>query len=124
MTTTTDLDHWIGGDLAFSGSGDLAIAAQTYVGPQRVLRRLLTNPTAYPWHPAYGAGLPAKVGTLATPAQIRALVRQHVREEPAVARTPEPSIDVASIQSGVSIGIRFTDADTAEPRLLRFDVAR
>ena len=70
----SDLNHFYGGDLSLSATGDILKVDGSTQGQQRVLRRLLTNPALmdssgkvtvvgdYIWHPTYGAGLPRMVG--------------------------------------------------------------
>ena len=60
--------------LRAGAAGDLAPAAGTLRGQQRVLRRLLTNPGDYIWQPGYGAGLGQFVGK---PASAGAYPRRH-----------------------------------------------
>jgi hypothetical protein len=81
-----DLDHDFGGDLALGPTGDLATVTGTVLGQQRVLRRLLTNAGDYIWHLAYGAGLPAVIGTPVDAVTIEGMVRGQIFLEAAVAR--------------------------------------
>lgn len=128
MTTLADLYHYIGADLQASATGDLQPSTNTLRGQQRVLRRLLTNPGDYIFHPTYGAGLPAYVGRVANVGEIRALVRGQMRLEAAVAQTPAPTINVTPIAGadggGFSITIQYVDAATGAPVTLAFDVNR
>lgn len=117
-----DLNHLIGADISASLTGDLATISGTQAGVQRVLRRLFTNPGDYVWHPDYGGGLPAKVGSLATPQELRALILQNMLLEPVVARTPAPAIEVTPIANGVFIGIGYTDSRTKEPVFRSFSI--
>jgi hypothetical protein len=113
-------------DLAWSLTGDLATVGGTVWGQQRVIRRLLTAPGAYIWHPTYGAGLPEKIGSLATDAEITAIVLAQMLMEDAVAQSPPPSVKVTRPQFGVGvvqIDIGYTDATTAAPVALGFSVA-
>ena len=57
-----DISHQFSADLSLSPTGDLATITAPQLTQQRVLRRLLTNPGDYIWHPSYGAGLAAFVG--------------------------------------------------------------
>jgi phage baseplate assembly protein W len=92
-------------------------------GRQRVLRRLLTNPGDYIWQPEYGAGLGRFVGAPAAPERIRAVVRSQIFREPAVARRPEPGVEVqADGQGRVFVAIRYADADSGETQSLSFRV--
>jgi hypothetical protein len=68
----SDLNHYIGNDLTASNTGDLQPVDTTVRGQQRVLRRLLTNPGDYIFHPNYGAGLPQWIGRTADLAEMRA----------------------------------------------------
>jgi hypothetical protein len=111
-------------DLAFDLTSDVLLANGSEAGRQRVLRRLLTNPGDYFAHPDYGAGLPAKVGTLTTPADIEAVVRSQMLQERAVAQDPPPTVGVTTILNGLAVRIGYNDAVTAEPVLLAFDINR
>ena len=109
-------------DLQFSPTSDLLLAAGSEAGRQRVLRRLLTNPGDYFAHADYGAGLPAKVGSLATAAELEAVVRSQMLLEHAVAQDPPPSVSVSQILNGVAVQVTYNDAVTAAPVLLSFDI--
>jgi hypothetical protein len=111
-------------DLSFGLTADLQLANGSEAGRQRVLRRLLTNPGDYFAHPTYGAGLPAKVGSLATAAELQALVLSQMLQEQAVAQDPPPSVSVTPIVNGVSILLTYTDAVTADPVTLGFDITK
>jgi len=118
-----DAWHQWGSDLVVGPTGDLAVVSGIVLGQQRVLRRLLTNPGDYIWQLDYGAGLPGFVGQPANGLQIRAVVRSQIFRESAVARTPEPVIDVAVQDDGtVYVDIRYADADTGQTQLLSFSV--
>lgn len=119
-----DIWHQWGADLVAGPTGDLATASGSSLGAQRVLRRLLTSPGDYIWHPTYGAGLARFVGKPANPLQIRAVVRAQIFQEAAVARVPEPVITVASDNAGgVYLDIRYVDGSTGETQVLSFSVA-
>jgi phage baseplate assembly protein W len=119
----SDLRHAWGGDVFAGPTGDLAIVSGPQLGTERVLRRLLTNPGDYLWQPGYGAGLARFVGQPTDPAAIRALVRQHMAREAAVAAEPEPVIEVQSDPGGtLSVQVRYADAETAEARTLTLQI--
>lgn len=135
MTTTlNDLDHFWSGDVAVSPTGDLGPASDSTRTKQRILRRLLTNPAQkdsagnvivpgdYIWHPDYGAGLPRYVGEIIDFKKITSLVRGQVLLEAAVARNPEPVIELQEITNGISCTIRYNDAVTGKPETLSFNV--
>lgn len=118
-----DLSHEFGADLVAGPTGDLALAQGSPLGRQRVLRRLLTNPGDYIWQPDYGAGLGRFVGTPAAPERIRAVVRSQIFRERAVARSPEPVVEVRADEAGrVFVSIRYADADSGETQSLNFRV--
>ncbi len=131
-----DLYQYWGGDVASSATGDLLAVDGTVAGQQRLLRRLLTNPAEYDaagnqtqppdyiFHPDYGAGLPRWVGKNVDIPKIRALIRGQIFLETAVARSPAPQIDVVEISSGVSVSIRYADAQSRQPVFLSFNVNR
>ena len=118
-----DLAQLYGNDLSVAAGGDLATVDATALGQQRVLRRLLTNPGDYLWNAAYGAGLGQFVGQPAAAARIRSVIRSQIFQEAAVARSPEPSIDVGTTQDGaVTVAIRYASAATGATQTLSFTV--
>ena len=119
-----DAWHQYGADLMVGPTGDIACATGVTLGQQRVLRRLLTNPGDYIWDVGYGAGLGRFVGQPADPARIAAVVRGQIFKEAAVARQPEPVIEVSAEPTGtVSVQIRYADAATGGTRILSFSVS-
>jgi phage baseplate assembly protein W len=117
-----DIFHWWGEDLMSNSTGDLASVNGTVEGQQRVLRRLLTNPGDYIWHPTYGAGLPAYIGQTLDIDAIRAVIRSQMMLESAVAQTPEPVINVTAIAEGGFVQLLYVDGDTGQQVNLSFDV--
>jgi phage baseplate assembly protein W len=118
-----DLFHQYGGDLAIAPGGDLASVTGTLLGQQRVLRRLLTNPGDYLWNPSYGAGLGQFVGQPANAARIRSVIRSQIFQEAAVARQPEPTIDVRVAPSGtVTVQVMYADSTSGQSQVLSFTV--
>ena len=122
-----DVFHIWETDLTTSATGDLAFVSGSTLGQQRVLRRLLTNPGDYIWHTDYGAGLGGFVGTPANETHITATIRSQIFREAAVARTPEPAIDVqvspAGALSTVYVNIQYTDSLSGETQMLTFSVS-
>lgn len=122
-----DMSHQWGSDLVTGPTGDLATVTGVQRGQQRLLRRLLTSPGDYIWHPDYGAGLARFIGQPGNVLQIRAVIRSQIFKEAAVARTPEPVIDVEFSPSGavgtVYVHIRYVDAPTRETQTLSFSVS-
>lgn len=117
-----DLYHYWGNDLAVAASGDLLTAEPPERTRQAVLRRLMTSPADMLFHQEYGAGLPGRVGGVGDVAGIAGVVRAQMFMEPGVAHSPEPSVSVAPIPKGMSIGISYADNDTAGLQTLAFDL--
>ncbi len=118
-----DIFHQYGSDLAIGPGGDLAQAAASLLGQQRVLRRLLTNPGDYLWNPSYGAGLAQFVGQPASASRIRSVIRSQIFQEAAVARKPEPVIDVQAVPDGsVIVQLRYADSASGQTQVLSFSV--
>jgi len=124
--TLNDLYHYIGSDLSTSSSGDLLSVSDTVLGQQRVLRRLLTNPGDYLFHPDYGAGIAQYIGQLADIPKITALIQGQLFLEEAVSRSSQPVINVTPINGGITGGIfveiQYEDAVTGNPVNLNFNV--
>lgn len=121
-----DISHQWGSDLTIGPAGDLAVSDNTELCKQRVLRRLLTNTIDYIWQPAYGAGLAGFIGQPGNVGRIRAVIRSQIFKEAAVARTPEPMIDVVVSPEGnpstVYVHIRYADAISSQTQILSFSV--
>lgn len=123
-----DISHQWGSDLMVGPTGDLATSDGAQLGQQRLLRRLLTNAGEYIWHPDYGAGLGQFIGQPGDTFRIRAVVRAQMLKEAAVARSPEPVIDVQLSPAGaagtVYVHIRYVDAPSGQTQILSFNVGR
>ena len=121
-----DIAHGWGSDLQSGPTGDLALVGGTALSQQRLLRRLLTNPGDYVWHPEYGAGLARFVGQPGDAQRIRAVIRGQMFREPTVARSPEPVIDVRISPDGavgtVFVHVRYVDEPSGRTELLSFSV--
>lgn len=123
MSLINDVSHYWGSDITASAIGDLGLAPGTLRGQQRVLRRLLTNPGDYTFHPTYGAGLAKYVGSVATPAEIKALIRGQMLLEDAVSKNPPPQVIVTTITNGISVQVNYNDAPSGQPVVLSFNVS-
>ena len=117
-----DVNHWVGGDIGTSPTGDIGLVSGDLRTQQRIVRRLVTNPGDYIWHTSYGAGLPQKIGQTLDIGELRGLIRSQVKQEEGVAQSPEPQVDVAAITNGVSVHIVYTSAITSRPVTLKFNV--
>lgn len=123
----TDASHQWGSDLVTGPTGDLATVSGPLLGQQRVLRRLLTNPGDYIWQLDYGAGLARFIGQPVNASQIRAVIRSQIFKEAAVARQPEPLIDVEIAPGGASgtvyVYVRYVDAESSQTQAISFSLA-
>jgi len=121
-----DIDHQWGSDLSFGPTGDIALVSGSAMGQERVLRRLLTNPLDYIWQPAYGAGLATFVGEPATATRIQAVIRSQIFNESAVAKDPEPTINITIDPGGsmddVYVQVLYVDAITRQTQVLTLSV--
>jgi phage baseplate assembly protein W len=120
----SDLDHWYGGDVGATTTGDFSGATGDTRSQQRIVRRLCTNPGDYIFHTEYGGGLPALIGSNASDSQIKAVVKSQLKLEPSVQQSPEPIVTLSRINGGiVTITIQYTDAQTRNAVLLSFNVS-
>lgn len=127
MAQLSDLSHYFGSDVASSNVGGLQAIGGTVLGQQRVLRRLLTNPGDYIFHPTYGAGVQQWIGRAGGFAKLRAVIRGQMQMEGAVAPSPEPVVQVSAIAGsaggGFAVMIAYNDAQTGRPATLSFNVS-
>lgn len=119
-----DLTHYPGDDLSLSPTGSLSPVEGMERGKQRILRRLITNPGDYLFHPNYGAGLGRYVGALMNIPEIIALIRGQILLEDCVAKKPAPVISVTPSNETISVNISYTDSPHGEPVTLSFEVNR
>jgi hypothetical protein len=119
-----DISHTFGSDLTLGPTGDLAVSDGAQLGQERVLRRLLTNPQGYVWHPTYGAGLARFLGMPMAPQRMGAITRAQMFQEAAVAQDPAPQVTVAAQKDGTVVeSIAYVDADTGATTTLTFPVS-
>lgn len=123
MSQLLDIGHVFGGDLETSNAGDLATVSAVTRSTQRVLRRLLTPPGTYIFHPEYGAGLPKYVGDVVDVAEVTALIIGQMLLEASVIRTPPPEVTVTETTDGISVFISYLVAPDRQPAALSFDVS-
>lgn len=126
VATLSDLDHFWGNDLTVGNTGDIALVSGSTRGQQRILRRLLTNPGDYIFHPEYGGGLPAYIGKPVDIPKITGVVRSQIALEAVVAKSPPAQITVqqsASDFTAFTVTIAYTDAFTQTPVVLAFSVS-
>jgi hypothetical protein len=102
-------------DFVPDATGDLLVVDGDDEVRQRLERRLFTAVQGYVWHPDYGAGLPQKVGSVLTVAEIRSIVAAQIALEASVAANPPAQLTVTASQNQpdlVNISIKYWDAVT------------
>ena len=98
-------------DFEIDATGDLLVVDGDIEVRQRLERRLFTAVNGYIWHPSYGAGLPQKIGSVLSVAQIRSIVSSQLAMEASVAPSPPAQLTVAMQRDGLcAIGIKYWDA--------------
>jgi hypothetical protein len=108
-----DLQHLIGSDLSITANGNIVMSYDEAEGQERVLRRLLSNPGSYYWHPNYGAGLARFLGKPLITARIKSTIQTQMRLEQAVLQNPSPSVTVSTYNGDtVMANILYVDATT------------
>ena len=119
----SDLYHEFGADLTVSSIGDVLLASDIDESQQRLLRRLLTNPGDYIFHPDYGAGLPGFIGQTINEDEVASIIQGQIMLEDSVAKYPPPVITVTAITGGIACSIQYTDAATQTAQALSFNVS-
>lgn len=117
-----DVSQQWGSDLVASANGDLLTSDSVQLSQEMVLRRLLTNPGDYIWHPDYGAGLPAMIGLPIDVAKVTSIIQSQMFLEASVVQAPAPVITVSSIPNGMFVEIDYIEADSQQPATLSFPV--
>lgn len=116
-------------DLSLQASGDFLLTEGAEATKQRLIRRLLTNPGTYIWHPTYGAGLGQFIGRLLSSTEfdeLKGIITSQIFEESAIAKTPPPEIDLnqdPTDYSSLFCTIKYYDAITQQPFVLSFQVS-
>jgi hypothetical protein len=106
-----DAYHYFSGDLQLGSDGDLQTVDSVEESQQRILRRLLTNPGDYIWHPNYGAGLPAQIGQVTDNVAIESLITTQMYLEASVVQNPAPQVDFNTFFGGITASIRYVESD-------------
>ncbi len=117
-----DAQHWFGEDLALSPSGDIALSDGIDLSNERIVRRLMTNITAYIWHLEYGASVPKRVGDTLDLSLVESVIRSQIFDEASVSQEHDVTIKVDPILNGVFCQINYIEALTGQQASLNFDV--
>lgn len=105
------------GDLQIDATGDLLLVDGDDEVRQRLERRLFTAQQGYVWHPEYGAGLPQKIGSVLSVAEIKSIVSSQLALEASVATNPPAQLTVTADPndpSNVQISIKYWDAESGQ----------
>ena len=103
-------------------TGDLLAVDSILECNQRILRRLLTNQKGYIWNAAYGAGLPAHVGSTIDQSELQSLISSQMGLEASVVQSPSPQVITNPLSNGLEVDISYVEQDSAAPVNLSFEV--
>jgi phage baseplate assembly protein W len=118
-----DIDLEWGSDFGVDATGDLLLVDGDDEVRQRLERRLFTPVDGYVWHPEYGAGLPQKVGSVYSAAEIKSICQKQLALEASVAANPPAQLSVSQQPGGLTvISIKYWDAKTGVS--VSFDITR
>lgn len=117
-----DLNHWWGGDLSLSPSGDLSTVNNLDRDNQRIFRRVCTNGgrsggevAEYLFHPDYGGSAPWYVGRTPDPLTLEGVIRSQMYQEASVSHDPEPVLTPNVNPNGTFlVRIQYTNNNTGE----------
>ena len=102
-------------DFVPDSTGDLLVVDGDDEVRQRLERRLFTAVQGYVWHPDYGAGLPQKIGSVLSVADIKSVCAAQLALEASVAPNPPAQLTVSASPNQpdlITIGIQYWDAVT------------
>jgi Uri superfamily endonuclease len=107
-----DINHTWSGDIALNNYNDISTVSGIDETNQRVLRRLLTNPKEYIWHPDYGAGLGMYIGVALdkeVEQEIKQVITSQMYKENNVAKNPPPDISLTITETLLNCIIIYYD---------------
>lgn len=124
-----DLFQWYGSDFEVDVNGDLMPVSGATWTQQRIVRRLLTPPKTYLFHPEYGAGLGRFIGENLSPdlyQEIRNLIVTQIFLEAAVAKNPKPIVTLSILNvlenTVLNVAIEYFDLIDQKTVYLSFNV--
>lgn len=98
------IKQFFGNDLSLSNQGTIELSDGQELAEQSIIRRLLTNPGTYFWHPEYGAGIGRFVGEALSTGNfdyIKNLITSQILLEGTVAQSPRPQITLTSLGNNI-----------------------
>jgi hypothetical protein len=124
-----DLFQWYGNDLEVDVNGDLLSVSGATWTQQRIVRRLLTSPGAYLFHPEYGAGLGRFIGDNLSAdlfQEIKNIIITQILLEAAVAKNPRPTVTLSILtvleNTVLNVAIEYFDLEQQQTVFLSFNV--
>lgn len=125
----SDLYQWYGDDFQVDVNGDLLLVSGATWTQQRIVRRLLTSPKTYLFHPEYGAGLGRFIGENLSPdlfQEIKNICVSQILLEAAVAKNPKPLVTLSTLiilgDTVLNVAIEYFDLELQQTVYLTFNV--
>jgi len=116
-----------GNDLMLTPYGDLLLSDNELLTQQAIIRRLLTNPGTYFWHPTYGAGIGRFVGEALSNDNydyIRNTIISNILMEETVSQTPAPQLSFTKITPDIlQCDIVYYSVITKAPVTISFEIS-
>jgi hypothetical protein len=107
--------------------GDILQSESEKLTQQSIIRRLLTNPGTYFWHPEYGAGIGRFVGESLSSDNfdyIKNIINSNILLEENVAQTPSPQISFIAISPDIlQCTIVYYSIPSQTPATISFQVS-
>jgi len=120
------LQQFFGNDLILNSQGDLMVSDGDELTNELIVRRLLTNPGTYIWHPKYGAGIGRFIGEALSSSNfdyIKTIIISNIFMESGVSQFPSPQIDFTPLGNNIlQCDIFYTSALTKNPVSVSFPV--
>lgn len=120
------IKQFFGNDLSLTTQGDIATSDNEELAEEAIVRRLLTNPGTYFWHPEYGAGIGRFIGEALSTGNfdaIKNIVTSQILLESTVAQSPRPKVDFTSLGGGIlQCDIVYYNAITKNPVSISFSL--
>lgn len=120
-----DTYHYYGSDWQLSSNNDLLKTYHPEEGSQRLIRRILTVPGQYVWHPDYGVGAGQYIGNGLSDRdlnRLKALIIAQIYQESFVGRTPPAEINLTRQDRGLLCVIKYYDIVIEDYQVVNFTI--
>jgi hypothetical protein len=120
-----DTSQYFNSDWELDSRNDLLRAYQPTEGNQRIIRRLLTAPGQYVWHPTYGAGVGAFIGKGLSDKdanKLKATINAQIYQEPFVAQSPPAKITLQRSDNGLLCVIQYYNLVKEDYEVVNFTI--